>query len=144
MIPFLLLVALVQAPQALQPAAQPTTPDGCVKAARDYALTQQRAVPRLTAEIVRKIEADKVAMAQKCAAQFNATTAPEADLADLIALYGEASQPALAKAALDRALASKTLTPTVRANVLAQAVLTGLREPKSPERNARLERYVDE
>ena len=141
MIPLLFALALFQAPP---PAAQPTTPDACVKAARDFALTQQRAVPRLTAEIVRKIEADKVAMAQKCAAQFNVATQPEADLANLIALYGEAAEPALAKAALDRALASKTLTPTVRGNVLAQAVLTGLREPKSPERNARLERYVDE
>ena len=31
-----------------------------------------------------------------------------------------------------------------RAVVLAQAVRSGLREPKSPERNARLEAYIDE
>ena len=46
----------------------------------------------------------------KCAAQFNVATVPEADLAALIALYGEAAQPALAKAALDRGLSSKTLS----------------------------------
>ncbi|MEO6222145.1 MAG: TlpA disulfide reductase family protein [Vicinamibacterales bacterium] len=139
----LLVVSLFQAPAA-QPAAQPTTPQACVKAARDFTMAQQRAVKQITGDIIRKIEADKVAMAKQCAAQFNATTHPEADLANLIALYGEAAQPDLAKAALTRGLASKTMPTTARAEVLAQAVLTGLREPKSPERNARLERFVDE
>lgn len=123
---------------------QPTTPDGCVKAARDFAIAQQRALPRVTAEAVRKIEADKVALAQACAAQFSVTTARETDLPGLIALYTEASQPALANAALNRALASRTLPPRARAEVLAQAVATGLRDPKSAERNARLERFVDD
>ena len=140
----LLLLALAQVPQAPQPAAQPTTPEGCVKAARDFVQSEQRALKQITGDAIRKIEADKTANAQKCAAQFNAATHSEQDLANLIALYGESGQPELAKTALDRARASKTLTPTVRGNVLAQAVITGLREPKSPERNARLERYVDE
>ncbi len=145
MISLLLVVALSHAPQTQQPgAAQPTTPSACVKAARDFVQSEQRALKQITGDAIRKIEADKVANAQKCAAQFNVATHPQADLADLIALYGEAMQPALAKAALDRALASRTLTATVRGNVLTQAVLTGLREPKSPERNARLEGYVDE
>lgn len=139
-----LITLLVVFSLAQAPAAQPATPEGCVKAARDFALTQQRAVKQLTSEIVRKIEADKVAMAQKCAAQFGVATVPETDLPPLIALYGEAAQPDLAKAALTRALASKTMPVTSRAEVLAQAVSTGLREPKSDERNARLERYVDE
>src|SRR5687767_1393875 len=140
----LLLVALVQAPQPPQPAAPPTTPEACVKAARDFVMSEQRALKQVTGDAIRKIEADKLALAQKCAAQFNAATHPEQDLANLIALYGEAGQPAPAKAALDRALASKMLSPTDRGNVLAQAVIGGLREPKSPERNARLERFVDE
>ena len=138
----LLVVSLFQAPGA-QPVAQPTTPEACVKTARDFVLTQQRALKQVTAESVRKIEADKVMMAQKCAAQFNAASHPEADLANLIALYGEAAQPDLAKAALIRGLASRTMPTKARAEVLAQAVSTGLREPKSPERNARLERFVD-
>jgi thiol-disulfide isomerase/thioredoxin len=144
MISLLLVVALFQAPQSPPPAAPPTTPAACVKAARDFIQSQQRALKQITSDALRTIEADKVANAQKCAAQFNVATYPEAGLADLIALYGESAQPALAKAALDRALASKTLTATERGHVLAQAVMTGLREPKSPERNARLERYVDE
>ncbi len=138
-LPLLLLVGLAQSP-----APQPTTPAACVKAARDFVQSEQRALKQITGDAIRKIEADKIALAQKCAAQFNAATIVEADLAQLIALYGEAAQPALAKAALDRALGSKTLPVNVRADVLSQAVLTGLREPKSPERNARLERYVDD
>ena len=121
----------------------PQTPQECVKAARDFTISEQRALKQITGDAIRKIEADKVALAQKCAAQFNAATHPEADLANLIALYGEASQPDLAKAALTRGLASSTMPTKARAEVLAQAVSTGLREPKSPERNARLERFVD-
>jgi len=139
-----LMTLLVVFSLAQAPAAQPTTPEGCVKAARDFAIAQQRALKQLTSESVRKIETDKVAMAQKCAAQFGVATVPETDLPSLIALYGESAQPELAQAALTRALASKTLPARSRAEVLAQAVSTGLREPKSDERNARLERYMDE
>lgn len=144
MISFLLVALLSQAPQLAQPVAQPSTPEACIKAARDFIMSEQRVLKQITGDAIRKIEAGKVAMAQRCAAQFNAATHPEADLANLIALYGEAAQPDLAKAALTRALASKTMPTKARAEVLAQAVLTGLLEPKSPERNARLERFVDE
>lgn len=139
-----LMTLLVVFSLAQAPAAQPTTPEGCVKAARDFAIAQQRALKQLTSESVRKIETDKVAMAQKCAAQFGVATVPETDLPSLIALYGESAQPELAQAALTRALASRTLPVKSRAEVLGQAVSTGLREPKSDERNARLERYIDE
>ncbi len=123
---------------------QPPTPAGCVKTAREFVLTQQRALKQVTAEAVRQIEVEKVAMAQRCAAQFSVTTIAEAELPGLIALYGESAQPVLAKAALDRALGSKTLSTALRAEVLAQAVGTGLRDEKSAARNATLERYVDE
>ena len=138
----LVVVSLSQEPMLLN--GKPPTPEACVKAARDFVLNGQRALKQITNDALRKIEADKVAMAQTCAAQFNPATHPEADLAQLIALYGESGQPELAKTALDRALASRTLPSTARGNVLLQAIASGLREPKSPERNARLERYVDE
>jgi len=145
----MLLISLALTLGALPAAAgqvvvQPATPAGCVTAARQFALTQQRALKQVTAETVRQIEVEKVAMAQRCAAQFSAATLAEADLPDLIALYGESGQPALAKAALDRALTSRTLPIPIRAEVLAQAVATGLRDEKSAARNARLEQYVDE
>jgi thiol-disulfide isomerase/thioredoxin len=114
-----------------------------VKSVRDYTIAQQRALKQVTAEAVRKIEADKQALARTCAAQFNAATIAPADLPSLVALYGESAQPDLAKAALDRALAMKNLPASDRAEVLVQAVQSGLREPKSAERNARLEAYID-
>ena len=129
-----LLSVLAQAPATL-----PTTPEGCLKATRDFVVSEQRALKQITAEAIRKIDADKVVLASKCAAQFNVATVPDSEIAALIALYGEAAQPALAKAALDRGLSSKTLSAKSRAEVLSQAVISGLREPKSPERNARLE-----
>lgn len=141
---FLTAVALGAVPGAAQDPVPPATPAGCVKAVRDYALTQQRALARVTAESVRKIETDKVAMAQSCAARFDAATIAETELPGLIALYAEANQPERASAALTRALASRTLPAAARGDVLAQAVLSGLREPKSDARNARLETYVDQ
>ena len=140
--PLLAVTLLAQVPAT--PAPMPTTPDGCLVAARDFTRTEQRALKQLTADAVRKIEADKIVLAQKCAAQFDPATIGAADLASLIALYGEAAQPALARATLDRALGLKSLATADRAAALSQAVMSGLREPKSPERNARLESYVDQ
>lgn len=125
-------------------AAQPTTPDGCVKTARDFVLTQQRALPKVTTEAIRKIEIDKIALARTCAAQFAPATIPDAQLPALIALYGEADQPTLAQTTIARALTAKTTPAPIRAEVLAQAVTSGLRAPKSAARNAKLERYVDD
>jgi thiol-disulfide isomerase/thioredoxin len=138
------LASLVVIALAQTPASQPTTPGDCLKAARDFVVSEQRALKQVTAATVRTIEEKKIAMAAACAAQFAVATTREADLPALIALYGEADQPALARAALDRALAARDLPIRTRGDVLAQAVVTGLREPKSAERNARLERHVDD
>ncbi len=126
------------------PAAQPTTPEACVKAARDFVLTQQRALPKVTTEAIRQIEADKIATARACASQFAPATIPDAQLPALIALYGESDQPTLAQTTIDRALTAKATPPHIRAEVLAQAITSGLRAPKSAARNAKLERYVDD
>lgn len=136
----LLLMALL----AQAPAAQPATPEACVKAARDFVLAQQRALPKVTPEAIRQIELDKIARARDCAAQFKPGTIPDAQLPALIALFGEADQPALAQASIDRALTARSTPATIRAEVLAQAVTSGLRAPKSSARNAQLERYVDD
>lgn len=137
-------VILVSAMLGQAPAAQPTTPDACVKAARDFVLAQQRALPKVTTEAIRQIEIDKIAMARACAAQFAPATIPDAQLPGLIALYGEADQPVLAQTTIERALTATSTPAPIRAEVLAQAVTSGLRAPKSAARNARLERYVDD
>jgi len=133
-----LTLAFQAAPQ------QPTTPATCLKAANDWAIAQQRAATTITSEIYRQITEKKTEMARDCAAQFDLSKTAAGDLAPLIELYTAAGEPELAKKALDRALTLKGMTDAERADVLLQAVMTGLREPKSDVRNARLETYVDQ
>jgi len=137
------ITALALAFQAT-PQQMPTTPAGCLKAANDWASAQQRAAGTITSELYREITAKKTQMARSCAAQFDVAKVDPGDLAPLIELYTAAAMPDYAKKALDRALGAKGATDTQRADVLLQAVLTGLREPKSDPRNARLEGYVDQ
>ncbi|MGD8277233.1 MAG: TlpA disulfide reductase family protein [Gemmatimonadota bacterium] len=137
------IAALALAFQAA-PQQMPTTPTACLKAANDWATAQQRAAGTITSEVYREITEKKTAMARSCAAQFDLAKADPADLAPLVELYTVAGQPELAQKALDRALGAKDLTDAQRADVLLQAVLAGLREPKSDVRNARLETYVDQ
>src|SRR6185295_3500408 len=66
------------------------------------------------------------------------------DLISLADLYAEADQPEKIGGIVSRALASKAFSPVDRAGVLVYAVRAGLKEPKSDERNNRLEKYVDE
>jgi thiol-disulfide isomerase/thioredoxin len=88
--------------------------------------------------------ANRLAMAKACAARFDVKTVAERELPSLIDLLSEAGQPELAAAGMERALGLRDLPEPERANTLVQAVRLGLREPKGPERNARLERYVAE
>ena len=138
-----LLTAFALAAQAAQ-TPRPTTPAGCVQAAREFTAARQRSAASVTADLYRQIQAEKTELARECAAQFDPLKIAERELAGLIELYAEAEQPDKAKTALDRALAARSLTALQRADVLLQAVATGLREPKSDARNARLERYVEQ
>ena len=129
-------------PQA--PAPAPATPSECVRAVEDFRAKRQKEAPRpLTSEIMRAIDADRIAKAKECAARFDAKTVPQGELASLVQLYSLASQPELGKSVIDRGL--ETLAPAARAGFLPTAISTILRtEPKSDERNARLEKLVDE
>jgi hypothetical protein len=141
----LLVAACASIAFAQTPAAPPQeTPAECLKSVRDQALKRQRELTPLTAEGVRAIAADRLAMAKACAAKFDVAAVSEKDLSGLIDLLTEAGLPQQADAAVTRALASTSLSDADRATVLAQAVRAGLREPKSPERNARLEALVAE
>lgn len=142
-IPTVMFVTLLAQPAQPQN-PQPATPDGCLTQARTYVRTAQQALARtITGDDVRRIDAEKRAMAKACAAQFALDRAKDADMPALISLYGEAGQPDLASAAVTRALASRTMPPPIRAQVLDQAITAGLREPKSDARNARLEAWAD-
>jgi thiol-disulfide isomerase/thioredoxin len=143
---FALVVTLAQQPTAA-PSAAPNTPADCVRATRDFIIKRQqqlRPPTGMTADIVRQVEQEKTAMAKECAARFDLGTIAVGELPALADLYTEAGQPDRAKLALDRGLAATDASTADRAAILAQAVRSGLREPKSAARNARLESYVDE
>jgi thiol-disulfide isomerase/thioredoxin len=140
------VIASAQQPAA-SPPALPDTPAACVQTVRDFIVKRQqqlRPPTGLTADIVRQVEKEKTELAQTCAEKFDLATIAVQELPGLADLYTEAQKPDQAKRALDRALAATDLPDADRAIVLAQAVRSGLREPKGPERNARLEAYVDE
>jgi thiol-disulfide isomerase/thioredoxin len=158
------------APPALvsqAPAPVSTTPAACRKEVADYVAKKRAELPALpTASagtatgdlavavqavnaqrtpMLRQIEADRLGMSKACAAKFDVQTVSANDLADLSQLYFEAGQRDLSKTTIDRALTMKTMTPAARASTLSVGITTILREEtKSPERNARLEKMIDE
>ena len=127
-----------------QPAPVVTSPADCLRVVEQFRSKKQAEAPRpLTSEILRKIDAEKSAMAKKCAAGFELESLPETELPSLIRLYSEAGQSDLARSAVEHGLT--TFKGSTRAGLLPIAITTMLRiEPKSPERNARLEQLVDE
>jgi tetratricopeptide (TPR) repeat protein len=141
-----------QAPGAITvPAMNCTTPAECVKEVRDYAAKRRQEIlpPGTTAtpatsKQLQQVQQERLAMARQAAARFDVKTIAEKELAGLAELYMEASQPDMAKAAIERALPLKNLAPADRAAALATAVTVTLREPKGDGRNARLEKMVDE
>ena len=150
-------VAPQQAGQAVAPGAiavpamNCTTPAECVKEIRDYAAKRRQeilppgaAATPATSKQLQQVRQESLAMAKQAAARFDVKTIAEKELAGLADLCMEASQPDMAKAAIERALPLKNLAPADRAATLATAITVTLREPKGDARNARLEKMVDE
>lgn len=121
-----------------------SAPAQCTKAARDFTAAGQKAAAPLTRAKLDTIEADKREMAKTCAAKIDLAALDARAAIDMIELYGETGEADKAAAAMAAALARTDLTPALHADVLVQAVLAGLREPKSDARNARLEQFVDQ
>ena len=140
-----------------------TTPAACSQEVRDYVTKRTQDItatlPPLTPttdrdEMIRQqnartvalrpVSVARAAMLKECAAKFDVQTIGEADLPALAVLYGEAGLNDLAKGAVARALLVKTMATDSRAAFLPIAVTTILREEKGDERNARLEKIIDE
>ena len=138
------VVAAVSSLVLQQPAATVSTPSDCLRRVEDFRAKKQKEAPRpLTSEILQKIDAEKTALAKECAAAFDLKTLPESELPSLIRLYGEARQPDAVRNAVEHGLATRK--GPAPAELLPIAISTTLRsEPKSAERNGRLERLVDE
>lgn len=138
-----LLSAFAVAPP-LTAANRQQTPAECLAAVRAYITTRQQELRPLTAETASRLSAERTAKVKECVAKFDLATTPEKDLAGLAELYTEAGMIEQANAAIARALASKTLAGVDRAPLLSQSVRLMLREPKGDERNARIERVIDQ
>jgi thiol-disulfide isomerase/thioredoxin len=140
----MLFVLVLSSLLQTQAAALPTSPQDCIKTGRDFSTKRLKELGPTTGDTVRKVTAERVAMLRECAAQFDMDKMAPADLAPLVDLYVEAQQMDLAQKALARGLAESSLDPPAKGNLLVLAVRTTLRQPKSAQRNAVAERYVDQ
>jgi thiol-disulfide isomerase/thioredoxin len=150
-----LALLLTQAPPPQGPTAQAAAtaaiaaapgPAECVAALQAFVPKRQQEVrppTGFTAELLRQVNGEKLALAKSCLARFDAATVKPAQLPGLSELFIAAEQPAEGREALTRALAA-TLAPADRASALATAISVTLSEPKGDERNARLEKLLDE
>jgi thiol-disulfide isomerase/thioredoxin len=158
------MLAMQQKQDTAVPKTAATTPAGCLQELRDYAAKRQQDVIAETtpkagtpatieaslqlsqarAPLIAQINQTKAAMAAECALRLDTPAVPAKDLVSLADLYNEASQPDKVKSTIGRALAVKSLSAADRAAALLYGVRAGLREPKTDERNARLEKYVSE
>src|SRR3954470_19203673 len=125
--------------------AAATDPADCVKALRTFLSRRQQEVrppAGFTAELLKQVEDEKVALGKSCIARFETTTNP-AVLPGLAELYMEVALPDKGRDTIASALKANA-SPIARAATLVAAVSLGLREPKSDERNARLEALIQE
>jgi thiol-disulfide isomerase/thioredoxin len=124
-----------------QPAQSPT-PQDCVRQAREFASKRQQELRPLSADTLRQIDAERVALLRECGAAFDVDGIAVDRLASLVEFYAESQQPALAERALARGLSVGGLGETRRADLLVQAIRTGLRQRPKPD-FPKVERYSD-
>jgi hypothetical protein len=126
--------------------AAAATPGDCVKALQMFVGKRQQEVrppAGFTAELIRQVETERAALARTCLARFPEDRVPAAQLGGLSELYTQAGDAERARAVMTRAMAAP-LPAAERAGMLATAINVTLTEPKGDERNARLEKMIDE
>src|SRR5260221_7829257 len=126
--------------------AQAPGPADCVPALQTFVSKRQQEVrppTGFTSELLKQVNDEKIALAKSCLARFDAATIKPTQLAGLADLYMAAGQPEDGRAVLARALGA-TLPQADRAAALTTAINVTLSEPKGDERNARLEKMLDE
>ena len=150
-----------QTPASAVPKTSATTAAACLQEVRDYVAKRQKeliAIPsappttpeeavklnRSRAPLVAQINREKASMARECAARLDTKAVPDKELLALADLYTESGEPEKVKATVTRAVAARTVSPADRAGILVYAIRMGLKEPKSTERNTRLETFVSE
>ena len=124
-------------------APAPSTPTACLEATREFqkARMKEAGLP-MTAEKYQAVQKEKVEFARGCVAKLNTEGVPAADLPVLADLYMEAGQQELASKTIARAVGEAGSEPASQARVLLAASRIVMRQPKSDERNAKVEDYV--
>jgi hypothetical protein len=126
--------------------AAAAAPADCVRALQAFVGKRQQEVrppEGFTAQLLRQVETERAALAKTCIGRFPEDQLPAMQLGGLSELYTQAGDPERARAVLTRAMAAP-LPPADRSRVLATAINVTLTEPKGDERNARLEKMIDE
>jgi len=126
--------------------AQAEGPADCVKALQTFVSKRQQEVrpaSGFTSELIKQVDGEKVALAKSCVARFDAAAIKPGLLPGLAELYIAAGQPGEGRAIMAKALGAQ-VTPADRAAALSTAINVSLSEPKGEERNARLEKLIDE
>ena len=140
----LLLCAQPLASQERTAPASPATPSSCLANTRSFLNARMKEVPPpITAEKYQALQQEKVEFARACIARIALDAVPEAQLAPLAELYIEAAQPDMADRTVARALAASETDPARRAATLVIATRMVMRQPKSDQRNAKAEKYVE-
>jgi thiol-disulfide isomerase/thioredoxin len=122
----------------------PATPSSCLANTRSFLNARMKEVPApITAERYQALQQEKVEFARACIARIPLDTIPASQLAPLAELYIEAAQPDLADKTIARALDASDADPARRAATLVTATRMVMRQPKSDERTAKAEKYVD-
>jgi thiol-disulfide isomerase/thioredoxin len=122
-----------------------TDPSGCVTALKVFVVKRQQEVrppTGMTAPLMNQVNAEKIALGETCVSRFMLSSNP-VKLPGMAELYAELGRMDEARTAVTAALGA-LLPPDKRAAALAAAVTVGLRDAKSDERNARLEKLIDE
>lgn len=138
-----LLTLVLQAPTP-QAAPPPQSPQDCIKAARDFSARRFKELGPPTSETARRVSEERLAMLRECAARYDVDHVAVEALPPLVELLIEAQQLEAAQKAITRALAAPDLATPLRGNLLAATIRMLLRQPKSAERNAAAEKYVDQ
>jgi thiol-disulfide isomerase/thioredoxin len=121
-------------------------PADCVAALQTFVSKRQQEVrpaTGFTPELLKQVNDEKLVLAKACLTRFDAAAIKLSHLPGLAELLLAAGQLAEGRSVLDRALAAD-LPPAERAATLATAINVTLSEPKGDERNARLEKLLDE
>jgi thiol-disulfide isomerase/thioredoxin len=125
-------------------AVPPATPSSCLANARSFLSARMKEVPApISAEKYQALQQEKVDFAKACIARIPLDAIPASQFGPLAELYIEAAQPDMAEKTIARALEGPEADPSRRAAVLVTATRIVMRQPKSNERNAKAEKYVD-